>query len=199
MNDFSQSNGKLVWQELLSPKEIEGWAKGRKQPRKLWRVGDVSQAGVYRFIFPDDKSCYIGVAGHFGSRLRDHICPRIRQDSGGITKMAYGWSVRGAVQNWLGQCRLQQLKIEGAVKICGVVLNQHSLDDLFARLLLESWAILHSERFENLRPLNRDIPTGIHQSTKDLLRLAKGNLVSPPGMEWIGNQAGRKRFERARL
>jgi hypothetical protein len=104
----------------------------------------------------------------------------------------YGCSVRGAIQNSLGQCYLQRLTIEGAVKICGVILNQHSLDDHFARLLLENWAILHSERFQNLRPLNRDIPTGIHQSTKDFLRLAKGNIVNPSGIEWIGNQAGRK-------
>jgi hypothetical protein len=87
--------------------------------------------------------------------------------------------VRGAIQNSLGKCYLQYLTIEGAVKICGVELNQHDFDDLFARLLLENWAILHSQKFDNLRPRNRAIPTGIQQSTKDSLRLAKGNIVQP--------------------
>jgi hypothetical protein len=176
MNGPSQS-GQLVWLELLSPKEIEDWAVSRKQPRKLWRVGGISRPGVYRFVFPEDRSCYIGVAGHFGTRLRDHICARINQDSEGYTKVGYGWSVRGAIQNSLGQCYLQQLRIQGAVRICGVVLNQHSLDDLFARLLLENWVILHSERIEKLRPRNRDIPTGIQQDLKDDLRPAVGNIV----------------------
>ena len=199
MNASSPSNGNLVWHELLSPDEMEEWAASRKQPRKLWRVDGVSQPGVYRFIFPGDKSCYVGVAGHFGERLHDHICPRISQQSEDNTETMYGWSVRGAIQNSLGQYYLQRLTIEGAVNICGVVLNQHSLDDLFARLLLENWAVLYSERFETLRPRNRDIPTGIHQSTKDFLYPAQGNIVSPPGKEWIGNRVRPRRFERARL
>jgi hypothetical protein len=86
MNKPPQSNGKLVWQECLSPEEIAEWTKSKKQPRKFWRDGGVSHAGVYRFIFPEDKSCYIGVAGHFGRRLRDHICLRISQNSEGPTK-----------------------------------------------------------------------------------------------------------------
>jgi len=199
MSGPSQSNGQLVWKELLSPEEIEEWAASRKQPRKLWRVNGVSQSCVYRFVFPEDRSCYIGIAGHLGTRLHDHICPRINQQSEDSAKNVPGWSVRGAIQNSLGKCYLQYLTIEGAVKICGLELNQHDFDDLFARLLLENWAILHSEQFDNLRPLNRDIPTGIHQSTKDFLHLAKNKIVSPPGTEWIGNLASRKRFERARL
>jgi len=177
MSGPTSSLGKLVWQVLLSSKEIAEWAKSRKQPRKLWRVGDVSRPGVYRFVFPEDRSCYIGVAGHFGTRLRDHICPKVDQESDGSAKVESGWSVRGAVQNSIGKCHLQYLTIEGAIKIYGVELNRHSSDDLFARLLLENWAILHSERVEKLRPLNRDIPTGIHQSTKDFLHLAKGNIA----------------------
>jgi hypothetical protein len=96
----------------------------------------------------------------------DHIS----EDS---AKSVSGWSVRGAIQNSLKHCYLQQLAIEGAVRICGVVLNQNDLDDLFARFLLENWAILHSERIDKLRPRNRDIPTGIHQGTKDFHRLKK--------------------------
>jgi hypothetical protein len=101
--------------------------------------------------------------------------------------MKSGWSVRGSVQNSLGKCHLQYLTIEGSVDICGVKLNQHSFEDYFARLLLENWAIFHAEGFEMLRSLNRNIPIGIHQGTKDFLRLAKGNIVSPPGMKWAGN------------
>jgi hypothetical protein len=177
MKSPSQSNGQLVWQELLSPNEIEEWAVSRKQPRKLWRVDGVSRPGVYRFVFPKDRSCYIGVAGHFGRRLHDHICPRASQQSKGDTKKVYGWSVRGGIEDSLGECYLQHLTIEGAVRICGVVISQHDIDDFFARLLLENWAILHSERIDKLRPRNRDIPTGIQQGTKDFLRLAKGNVV----------------------
>jgi hypothetical protein len=173
----AQPNGKLVWRELLSSKEIEEWAMSREQPRKLWRVDGVSIPGVYRFVFPEDLSCYIGVAGDFGTRLRDHICPRIDQTSQGPAKVRSGWSVRGAIQDSIGKCHLQYLAIEGAVRICGVELNQHSFDDFPARLLLENWAILHSERFEKMRPRNRDIPTGIHQGTKDFFRPAKGNIA----------------------
>ncbi len=199
MSGPSQSSGQLVWQELLSPQEIEEWAESRKEPRKLWRVGGISRPGVYRFVFPEDRSCYIGVAGHFGTRLHDHICPRINQKSEDSARNVSGCFVRGAIQNSLGKCHLQYLTIEGSVDMCGVKLSQHSLEDYFSRLLLENWAIFHAERFENLRPLNRFIRTGIHQGTKDFLRLARGNIVSPPGTGWIGNQAGWKRFERARL
>jgi hypothetical protein len=59
----------------------------------------------------------------------------------------------------------------------GVKLNQDSFDDYFSRLLLENWAIHHAEQFGGLRPRNRDIVTGIHQGTKDFLRLAKGNIA----------------------
>ena len=175
MTGSSQSNGQLIWQELLSPKEIEEWAASRKKPRKLWRVDGVSRSGVYRFIFPKDKppSCYIGIAGDFGRRLHDHICPRINQKPKDSEKVVSGWPIRGAIKNWLGKCHLQYLTIEGAVRVYGVILNQHDLDNIFVRLLLENWAILHSERSEKLRPLNHDIPTGIQQSTKDFLRLAK--------------------------
>jgi hypothetical protein len=173
MSGPPQSDGQLVWQELLSPKEIEEWAVSRKQPRKLWRVDGVSRPGVYRFIFPEDQSCYIGVAGHFGRRLHDHICPKSNQEPNPSAKMKSGWSVRGAIQNSLGKCCLQYLTIEGSVNMCGVKLNQHSFEDYFSRLLLENWAIFHAERFEEQRPLNRDIVVGIHQGTKDLRRMGK--------------------------
>ena len=91
--------------------------------------------------------------------------------------MESGWSVRGAIHNSVGKCHLQYLTIEGSVDMCGVILNQHCFEDYFARLLLENWAIFHAERFEKLRPLNRDIVRGIHQGTKDFLRLAQGNIA----------------------
>jgi len=177
MNGPTPSFANLVWQELLSSKEIAEWAKSRKQPHKLWRVDDVSRPGVYRFVFPDDRSCYIGVAGHLGTRLRNHICPKINQKPNPSRKMESGWSVRGAIHNSVGKCHLQYLTIEGSVDMCGVILNQHCFEDYFARLLLENWAIFHAERFEKLRPLNRDIVRGIHQGTKDFLRLAQGNIA----------------------
>jgi hypothetical protein len=177
MNGPTPSLGKLVWQELLSSKEIEEWAASRKQPRKLWKVDEVSRPGVYRFVFPEDRSCYIGEAGHLGTRLRDHICPRIKQKPSPSAKMESGWPVRGAIHNLLGKCHLQYLTIEGSVDMCGVILNQNSFDDYFSRLLLENWAIFHAERFEKLRPLNRFIVRGIQQGTKDFLRLAQGNIA----------------------
>jgi|WetSurMetagenome_2_1015567.scaffolds.fasta_scaffold68337_3 hypothetical protein len=199
MSAPTPSFGKLVWQELLSSEEIAEWAKSRKQPRKLWRVGDVSRPGVYRFIFPDDRSCYIGVAGHFGRRLRDHICIKVGQESDGSAKLESGWSVRGAIRNSIGKCYLQYLTIEGTVNMCGVELNQHSFDDLFARLLLENWAILHSERIDKLRPRNRDIPTGIQQGTKDFLRMAKGNIAKAGRNGAVINRGGLESFfDRAR-
>lgn len=178
-----QSNGKLVWQGLLSPGEIKDWANSRKQPRKSWRTDGNSQSGVYRFIFPDDRSCYIGVAGHFGIRLRAHICPRSSRQSNDSKKTASGRSVRGAIQKSLGKCYLECLKIEGTVEICGVKIIQDNFEDFPVRFLLENWAILHSERVEKWHPLNRGIPTGIQQGTKDFFRPAEGNTfqVDPHG------------------
>jgi hypothetical protein len=201
----SQTNGQLVWRELLSTKEIEEWAVSRKQPRKLWRVDDHSWPGVYRFVFPKDKPlplCYIGEACHIGRRVRDHICPTAKQQSEGTTKDSPGRRVRDAIKNSIGSCFLQHLTIDGYAKICGLELNQERFVDLFARRLLENWAILDSEQAskgpDKLLPLNRDIPTGIQQDLKGWIGPAKDMMVSPPGMGWVGNRAGRKRFERAR-
>jgi hypothetical protein len=77
---------------------------------------------------------------------------------------------RGAIQNSLGQYTLQRLTIVGSVKLCGVILNQNSFDDPFARRLLENWAILHSEQIDDLHALNH----GIHQGSKDFRHMAKG-------------------------
>jgi hypothetical protein len=179
MTGTTPSIGKLIWLELLSSEEIAEWAKSREQPRKLWRVGDGSQPGVYRFVFPEDKppSCYIGIAGHLGKRLRDHICPTTKQQSESTIKNSSNCRVRNAIKNWLGKCYLQRLTIEGSVNICGVELNQGSLGDLFARLLLENWAILHSGRIERLSPLNYDVRLAIPQITKDVTHSAKVNLI----------------------
>lgn len=176
MTDPCQSTGRMLWQEFLSAHEVEQWAKCRKQPRKLWRIGGISIPGVYRFIFLDDRSCYVGIAGHLGERLGDHICP-LNKLSRDPQKTASGWSVRGAIQNSLGKCYVQRMTIEGTVNIYGLKIAQPDLDDLFVRLLLENWAVLDAERNEKLRPRNRDIPRGIHQSTKDFLSFAKGNIA----------------------
>jgi hypothetical protein len=77
-----------------------------------------------------------------------------------------GWQVKGAVQNSRGRFRLEILHIEGSIDLYGVTLNQHSLDNLFARRLLENWAILQAEYVERLRPLNR----GISQTGRDMHR-----------------------------
>lgn len=192
----SQSSGKLVWQALLSPQEIAEWAKCRRQPRKLWRVDGISRPGVYRFVFPEDKppSCYIGVVGHLGARLRDPICPRTNQKHNSSAKMESGWSVRGAIQNSLGESHLQYLTIEGSVDMCGVILNQHCFEDYFFRLLLENWAIFHAERFEELRPINRDIVRGIQQGTKDFLRLAQGNIAKTDRLGQLIKRGGLETF-----
>ena len=200
MSGPSHSDGQLVWKELLSSEEIQEWALSRKQPRKLWKVDGVSRPGVYRFVFPEDKSCYIGIAGHLGTRLQEHICPKINQKSEHAAKKVSGRRVRDAVHSSLGKCNLQCLTIQGSVNMCGVELNQYRFEDYFARLLLENWAIFHAERFEELRPLNRDIVTGIHQGTKDFLRGTSENIVrlGPDGM--VMKRGGLERlFERARL
>jgi len=90
-----------------------------------------------------------------------------------------GNRVRDEVCKSLGKCYIQQLTIEGSVNLCGVELSQDSFKDYFARLLLENWAIFHAERFENLRPLNRQIVTGINQDMKDFVGPAIGNIMGP--------------------
>ena len=192
MSDSSQSSGKLDWQELLSAKEIAQWATSREQPRKLWRVGGVSRPGVYRFIFPkgslcesssrnrssfDGPYCYLGVACHFGDRLRDHICPNNSQESEDVAKNVSGRRVCDAIKKSIGKCYLEYLAIEGTINFCDIEIKQNSFNDLFARLLLENWAIFHSEQFDKYCPLNRGIRTGIQQDLKDDLRPAEGNIV----------------------
>ena len=170
----------LVWQELLTAEEIAAWSKSHKMPSKLRKVGGKSLAGVYRFIFPKVKDgtsshtpCYVGEAGHLGDRLRAHICPnrpQLRRLAEGSDNLPRVLLTRGAIQNSLGQCTLQRLTIVGSVKLCGVLLNQNSFDDPFARRLLENWAILHSEQIDDLHALNH----GIHQGSKDFRHMAKG-------------------------
>jgi hypothetical protein len=95
-------------------------------------------------------------------------------------------SIRNAIKTSLGKCYLQYLTIEGIVETCGVELKQDSFAYLFARLLLENWAIMHTKEFGKLHPLNCDIRSGIHQRTKDVLQPAKGNIVAPPDIVMNG-------------
>ena len=175
MMSFQQSVGLLRWEPLLSSEDIIEWMQSRKKPRKLWRMRGNSQPIVYRFIFSEfvdengrHTSCYIGEGGDF-RRLSSHFSSpvnREKRSSGGQLILDKGWQVRGAVQNSGGKFLLESLHIDGSINLFGVTLNQQSLDDPFARRLLENWAILHAEYAENMHPLNR----GISQSGKDLLR-----------------------------
>jgi hypothetical protein len=60
------------------------------------------------------------------------------------------------------------LAIGSSVSFLGVILNQTDFDKLFARRLLENWAILDSIR-GGLYPLN----CHVSQGTKDFRRMAK--------------------------
>jgi hypothetical protein len=55
----------------------------------------------------------------------------------------------------------------------GVRLNQHDFDDLFARRLLENWAILYSEQIDHFYSLNR----AISQGSRDLHRMMKDHSL----------------------
>jgi hypothetical protein len=176
MNSLRQPGGALRWDELLSSEEIIEWMTSHRKPRRLWRRQGKSRPIVYRFIFPEfadengsHTSCYVGEGGDFG-RLSSHFSSTDSQEKrnrDGELILDKMWQVKGAVQNSRGELRLEILHIEGSIDLHGITLNQHSLDDLFARRLLENWAIFHAEYVEKLRPLNR----GISQTGKDLRRL----------------------------
>ena len=190
MSGPSQSNGHLVWQVLLSPKKIKKWAESRKAPVEVRKVKSkidyaASMPGVYRFIFPDDHSYYIGEAQHLGTRLHCHICPNAERQSEDTAKNRTKRRVSDAIKNSIGKCSLEYLTIDGTLAICGLTLDQNSFGDPFARLLLENLAILQAEKTEKTwRSLNRKVPAAIPQSTKDLAGPAAlaGNLIKPgPG------------------
>jgi hypothetical protein len=182
VSGLPQFDCKLTWRELVSADEIRAWVVGGKTPKRLGsrRVhSELADPGVYRFIFPEevDKNsshtpCYVGEGGNLGERLRDHFSLRGVQEKrkkGELVDYS-GWQVRGSIQNSRGEFSLQVLKIEDSISLLGVRLNQHSFDDLFARRLLENWAILYSEQIEHLYPLNRAISQGIrdlHLMMKD--------------------------------
>jgi hypothetical protein len=176
----SQSNGRLVWQELLSPEEIVRWIKNREKPNKPQLQGCISHPGVYRFIFPtatDGRSshtpCYIGEAGDLGDRLPVYFrapFDKEKRDEEDNLIINSEWKVQGAIQNAIrdsmGNCSLQLLTIDGLVTFCGVTFNLNDLDKMAVRRLLENWGILHSIN-EGFYPLNYDI----HQGTRNFLRL----------------------------
>ena len=179
MNTLTQFSGEVTWRELLSSDEIRAWAVDRKTPIRLGRKrlpSELAYPGVYRFIFPEkvDGSAkhtpfYVGEGGDVGKRLRAHFAPSSdeeKRDAKGAVILDAGWQVRGSIQNSHGKFSLQILNIEGSFNLCGVILNQHSFDDPFARKLLENWAILSSERLDKLHKLNR----GISASNKNFAR-----------------------------
>jgi hypothetical protein len=175
VSGLPQFGYKLTWRELLSSDEIRAWVADRKIPDRL-RCGGLAYPGVYRFIFPEvvDSNArhtpfYVGEGGDIGKRLKGHFAPSSNQekrDSKGVLILKSGWQVRGNIQNSQGEFSLQILKLEGSINICGVMLNQHSLDSPFARRLIENWAILYSQKPDKHRQLNR----GASQGAKDFFR-----------------------------
>jgi hypothetical protein len=179
MSERFQSDGKLVWRELLSSDEIREWCSSGRKPAHL--RGKHVCPGVYRFIFPESKDengshrpCYVGQGGNVSERLYRHFKPEGAQDpkrdKNGVIKVQTGWHVRGAIQNSCGELSLQILAVESSLRLGEVLLNQHSFDDPFSRVLLENWAILSSEYVDHLRPSNR----GISQPMKTLQKKLMG-------------------------
>ena len=170
-------SGKFVWKELLSADEILSWFTTHKKPPSL--KSRFSVPGIYRFVFPKFKDehgsqrpCYVGESGNLARRIPYYFrtpSPKEHRDDNGELILPDGWHVRGQVQNAGGSFVLQVLRIEGALSLCGIVLNHHSFDSPFGRALLENWAILSSERIDGLHPTNQ----GIAQSTKELLTLMR--------------------------
>ena len=167
----------------MSSDEIRAWAVDRKTPIRLGRKhlpSELAYPGVYRFIFPEKVDggarhtpFYVGEGGDAGMRLRAHFAPSSdeeKRDAKGVVILEAGWQVRGSIQNSHGEFSLQVLNIEGSFNLFGVTLNQQSLDDPFARKLLENWAILSSERLDKLHRLNRGIPS----SSKRFARSIQG-------------------------
>jgi hypothetical protein len=201
MNAFRQRSGALIWEPLLSSEELKKWVLTRKKPRQLYKRGQISRPIVYRLIFTpfvDENGahtpCYVGEGGDI-QRLSNHMRldmpTSITRKYKGKT-LPGGWWVRGAVRKSGGDLRLEILKIEGCVNIAGITLSQSSLDDVFARRLLENWAILYARDTEGLRPYNR----GISQSGKDLLRKLKASRNRKP--KRINNKPPRRAAPRNR-
>jgi hypothetical protein len=167
------------WEQLLSAEERFGWFSEKKLPGKLTRVRGKSRPGVYRFIFPEQVDgtarhtpCYVGEAGDLGERLqcyfratrhieRRNDCDELILDD--------AWKVRGSIQKSGGCFSLEVLRIKNFIKLPGVVINEHSLEDPFARRLLENLTLLYALQHEGLHPLNM----GVSQGARDFWRKAK--------------------------
>lgn len=181
MNDSRQLALKLGWQDLFSPEEVKSWALERERPKRLQR-GELAFSGVYRFIFTKDMDgtvrqtphCYVGEAGEVGKRLCDYFIRRgVREvrNTDGTLKDYDGWQVRGEIQNSHGEFSIQLLRIEGCLDLYGVKLNTTCFDNLFARILLENWAILHAKQIEKFHVLN----CGVDQGIKYLQHMGSSN------------------------
>jgi hypothetical protein len=172
MSGLVQSAGKLVWAEFLSAVEIRDWCSAGKKPIRL--KSQFAIPGVYRFVFPESKDehgqhvpCYVGQSRNLAGRIPYYFrqtSQKERRDENGEIILPDGWHVRGCVLNSGGIFTLQVLTISGAISLNGVVLSQNDLDNTFARVLLENWAILSSELIDKMSPTNR----GIAQSIKEL-------------------------------
>lgn len=162
---------KLSWLEMFSPEEIRRWALEGKKPERL-QNGDLARSGVYRFVFPKEADgtvrqaphCYVGEAGEVGKRICDYFVDRgvrmIRSAEGRLKDYG-GAPVRGEIRNSRGEFTIQLLEIEGCLDVCGVKLNATRFADSFARVFLESWAILHAIQVEKYHVLNCSVDEGI--------------------------------------
>ena len=176
MTGNRRPNYPLIWSQVLSPHEIRAWVVERRRPECL--RADFRCPAVYRFVFPEfrdehgsHRECYIGEAGVLADRIAQYFC--IGQEKlapSGTLTMESEWKVRGAVQICRGECRLEQLMIQGHISVCGVKIAQADLEDQFVRRLIENWAILYSEQFDHLVALNRVVQFGTYQTTKDFRR-----------------------------
>lgn len=176
MSVIVPSDLKLSWHSALSFDEVQEWIRKGQKP-KVSLESCLAKPGIYRFVWPEStdpngshRACYIGEAEDVGKRLSDHFN---LQDEDLETLPGWdldsGWQVRGANQLSSGDVIVQLLKVEGSIRIQGVLFNEHSLSDPFARRFFENWAILYSQQVDHYQVKNR----GMSQETKNFWKKAR--------------------------